>query len=79
MVHNQVDHQFTFPELEWDAPESYQRNMHKALFLQKLLNIDNNHFQMHCNHVHSDPTVASKNFNVAKIQRYVQVRYNSPR
>ena len=32
---------------------------------------------MHYNHVHSDLTIASKGFNVYKIQRYVQV-YQSP-
>lgn len=34
--------------------------------------MDDDHFQMHYNHVHADLTVASKEFNVVKIQRYVQ-------
>jgi hypothetical protein len=35
--------------------------------------VDDDHFQMHYNHVHSDLTLASKGFNIYKVQRYVQL------
>ncbi|KAH7121049.1 hypothetical protein B0J11DRAFT_438037 [Dendryphion nanum] len=87
MVHQKVDHQFANPELQWEAKENYQREhtidmMRKAciklsFFFKKLPDVDDDHFQMHYNHVHSDLTVASKEFNVVKIQRYVQT-YQTP-
>ncbi|KAF2265499.1 hypothetical protein CC78DRAFT_461048 [Lojkania enalia] len=87
MVHNKIDHKFTYPQLAWDQKENYQRKFFYSLlpisciklsfFFKKLPNVDDDHFQMHYNHVHSDLTVASKNFNVCKIQRYVQ-NYQTP-
>ncbi|KAF2119703.1 hypothetical protein BDV96DRAFT_642714 [Lophiotrema nucula] len=78
MVHNKIDHRFVNPELEWDQKENYQPCIKLSFFFKKLPNVDDDHFQMHYNHVHSDLTVASKGFNVYKIQRYVQVRRAHP-
>lgn len=39
--------------------------------------MDDDHFQKHYNHVHSDLTVGCKKFHAVKIQRYVQ-SYQSP-
>lgn len=39
--------------------------------------MDDDHFQMHYNHVHADLTIASKKFHAVKIQRYVQL-YQTP-
>ncbi|KAF2677360.1 hypothetical protein K458DRAFT_447012 [Lentithecium fluviatile CBS 122367] len=77
MVHNKIDHKFSNPSLEWDAKENYQPCIKLSFFFKKLPDVDDDHFQMHYNHVHADLTVASKDFNVVKIQRYVQT-YQTP-
>ncbi|ORY06914.1 EthD domain-domain-containing protein [Clohesyomyces aquaticus] len=77
MVHNKIDHQFAFKEFEWDAKENYQPCIKLSFFFKKLPNVDDDHFQKHYSHVHADLTVASKQFNVVRIQRYVQL-YQSP-
>ncbi|KAF2247647.1 hypothetical protein BU26DRAFT_351330 [Trematosphaeria pertusa] len=77
MVHNKTDHKFSSPRLEWDAKENYQPCIKLSFFFKKLPYVDDDHFQMHYNHVHADLTVASKEFNVVKIQRYVQT-YQTP-
>ncbi|KAF2653503.1 hypothetical protein K491DRAFT_514932 [Lophiostoma macrostomum CBS 122681] len=76
-MHNKVDHRFTYEELEWNHKENYQPCIKLSFFFKKLPNVDDDHFQMHYNHVHSDLTIASKGFNVYKVQRYVQL-YQSP-
>ncbi|KAF2790606.1 hypothetical protein K505DRAFT_250817 [Melanomma pulvis-pyrius CBS 109.77] len=73
MVHNKVDHKFAFSELDWKAKENYQPCIKLSFFFKKLPTVDDDHFQMHYNHVHSDLTLASKGFNVYKVQRYVQL------
>ncbi|KAF2006270.1 hypothetical protein P154DRAFT_570334 [Amniculicola lignicola CBS 123094] len=75
MVHNKINHKFNFPEFEWEKKENYQPCIKLSFFFKKLPTVDDDHFQMHYNHVHSDLTVASKKFNVVKVQRYL---YQSP-
>ena len=44
-----------------------------SVFFKKLPNVSDEHFHQHWATVHADLTVASKAFNVYKIQRYIQV------
>ncbi|KAL5391787.1 hypothetical protein DPSP01_001076 [Paraphaeosphaeria sporulosa] len=77
MVHEKVNHTFSNDRFNWDAGENYQPCIKLSFFFKKLPNVDDDHFQMHYNHVHADLTVAAKLFNVVKIQRYVQT-YQTP-
>ncbi|KAF2013900.1 hypothetical protein BU24DRAFT_464626 [Aaosphaeria arxii CBS 175.79] len=77
MVHQKIDHQFSDSRFEWDSKENLQPCIKLSFFFKKLPNVDDDHFQMHYNHVHADLTVASKQFDVVKIQRYVQT-YQTP-
>ncbi|KAF1978719.1 hypothetical protein BU23DRAFT_577006 [Bimuria novae-zelandiae CBS 107.79] len=72
MVHNKINHHFNNPPLEWDARDNYQPCIKLSFFFKKLPDVDDDHFQMHYNHVHADLIVAAKLFHVVKIQRYVQ-------
>ncbi|KAF2492443.1 hypothetical protein BU16DRAFT_515406 [Lophium mytilinum] len=72
MVHKKIDHQFAFKELEYETEENYQPCIKLSFFFSKLPHVSYEHFHKHYAHVHADLTVASKDFNVCKIQRYVQ-------
>ncbi|KAF2465272.1 uncharacterized protein BDR25DRAFT_318525 [Lindgomyces ingoldianus] len=76
MVHNKIDHKFALKFFDWDTKENHQPCIKLSFFFKKLPDVDDDHFQMHYNHVHADLTVASKEFNVVKIQRYVQVNFS---
>ncbi|KAF2095597.1 hypothetical protein NA57DRAFT_79315 [Rhizodiscina lignyota] len=72
MTHKKIDHQFSNPQLSYDAKPNYQPYVKLTFFFKKLPNVSYEQFHRHWETVHADLTLASKEFNVVKIQRYTQ-------
>lgn len=73
MTLKEIDHQFTHPQLNYDAAPNIQPCIKLSFWFNKLPDVSDEQFHRHWETVHADLTVAAKDFNVCKIQRYVQV------
>ena len=74
MTLKKIDHEFKHPQLSYDATPNIQPCIKLSFWFNKLPHVSDEQFHRHWETVHADLTVAAKDFNVCKIQRYVQVR-----
>lgn len=74
MTLKKIDHEFKHAQLKYDATPNVQPCIKLAFWFNKLPHVSDEQFHRHWETVHADLTVAAKDFNVCKIQRYVQVR-----
>lgn len=72
------NHEFTHPELAYDAEANFQPAIKISVFFRKLDRISDEDFFRHWETVHADLAVATKAFQT-HILRYVQVRMNTSR
>lgn len=73
MPWDKLDHDFTFPQLSYEATSNFQPCIKVSVFFKKLDSIDYDTFFGHWQTVHADLAVATQAFR-AGIERYVQVR-----
>lgn len=74
MTLKKIDHQFKHRQLSYDAQPNVQPCIKLSFWFNKLPHVSDEQFHRHWETVHADLTIAAKEFNVCKIQRYVQVR-----
>ena len=72
MTLKKIDHDFKNESLSYDAKPNYQPCIRLSFWFNKLPEVSYEQFHRHWETVHADLTVATKDFNVCKIQRYVQ-------
>jgi hypothetical protein len=73
MTLTKIDHQFTYPQLSYDATPNTQNYIKLSFYFNKLPNVSYDQFYGHWSTVHADLTVAAQGFAAVKIQRYTQV------
>jgi hypothetical protein len=71
MVHQKIDHDFKNEQLSYDAKPNYQPCIKLSFWFNKLPEVSYEQFHRHWETVHADLTIATKDFGVCKIQRYV--------
>lgn len=79
MTLKKINHNFTYSQLDYDATPNIQPCIKLSFWFNKLPNVSDEQFHRHWETVHADLTVAAKDFNVCKIQRYVQVSVDKAR
>ncbi|KAK3048038.1 hypothetical protein LTR09_010553 [Extremus antarcticus] len=72
MVHQKIDHDFKNDQLSYDAKPNYQPCIKLSFWFSKLPEVSYEQFHRHWETVHADLTIATKDFGVCKVQRYVQ-------
>ncbi|KAF2664302.1 hypothetical protein BT63DRAFT_444057 [Microthyrium microscopicum] len=72
MTLTKLDHRFGNEQLSYDAKPNYQPYVKLTFFFSKGSNISDEQFHRHWETVHADLTVASKDFRVNDLRRYVQ-------
>ena len=72
MTLKKIDHEFKNKSLSYDAEPNYQPCIKLSFWFNKLPEVSYEQFHRHWETVHADLTVATKDFDVCKIQRYVQ-------
>ncbi|RDW77736.1 hypothetical protein BP6252_05789 [Coleophoma cylindrospora] len=73
MPHKPIPHTFTNPELSYDAQPNIQPCIKLSFFFNKLPEVSHEHFYRHWQTVHADLTVATKDFAICNLKRYVQI------
>ncbi|KAK3703728.1 hypothetical protein LTR37_014306 [Vermiconidia calcicola] len=72
MVHTKINHKFENEALSYDAKPNYQPCIKLSFWFRKLPEVSDEQFHRHWETVHADLTIATRDFNVCRIQRYVQ-------
>ena len=72
MTLKKIDHEFKNQSLSYEASPNYRPCIRLSFWFNKLPEVSDEQFHRHWETVHADLTVATKDFNVCKIQRYVQ-------
>lgn len=73
MPWKQVEHEFTYPEVDYASEPNYQPCIKVSVFFRKIDSIDHDTFFGHWRTVHADLAVATNAFR-DHIVRYAQVR-----
>ncbi|RDW61577.1 hypothetical protein BP5796_11469 [Coleophoma crateriformis] len=79
MPHKPIPHTFTHPELSYDAKPNIQPCIKLSFFFNKLPEVSHEHFYRHWQTVHADLTVATKDFAICNLKRYVQLAPATPK
>lgn len=72
MTLKKIDHEFKNDSLSYDAKPNYQPYIRLSFWFSKLPEVSCEQFHRHWETVHADLTVATKDFRVNDIKRYVQ-------
>lgn len=72
MTFTKIDHEFTHPQLAYDAEPNFQPCIKVSVFFRKIDSVSYETFFGHWQSVHADLAVATEAFRHS-IQRYVQV------
>jgi hypothetical protein len=72
MTLKKIDHEFKNDSLSYDAKPNYQPCIRLSFWFNKLPDVSYEQFHRHWETVHADLTVATKDFLVCDIKRYVQ-------
>ncbi|KAM5347000.1 hypothetical protein ACJ41O_010005 [Fusarium nematophilum] len=71
--HVPVEHEFAFEKFSYHHEVHYQPCVKVAFYFKKRKDVSHEHFFKHWAQVHADLTLASRNFGLFQVQRYVQV------
>nr|OQO26165.1 hypothetical protein B0A51_03884 [Rachicladosporium sp. CCFEE 5018] len=72
MTLKKIDYEFQHKALAYDTTPNYQPCIKLSFFFNKLPEVSYEQFHRHWETVHADLTIATRDFKVCKIQRYVQ-------
>ena len=72
MTLKKIDHEFKNEPLSYDAKPNYQPYVRLSFWFNKLPDVSYEQFHRHWETVHADLTIATKDFLVCDIKRYVQ-------
>lgn len=71
MAYQKIDHDFKNDALSYDAKPNYQPCIKLSFWFNKLPEVSHEAFHSHWETVHADLTIATKDFGLCKVQRYV--------